>query len=298
MKLGYIGYGEAAYAMSCGIAELNRPDLVQAACSRTFSYKGKPEDAGVIRCQSYEELADFCDIILTMTPNTAAVPTAQAIAPYLKPGQLYADLTSAAPKLMEEAAAIIEPSGALFADAAMLDSLPKYKNRVRIVVSGHGADPFMELTRSLFPRLEKVGEHPGEASAVKMLRSLYTKAHLAIAFDMLEGAAAYGVEEYIMKSLAETMDSKDFITGMNERLCGGIIHAARRADELEMAGSMLADAGLDASLTQAAAERLRQIGRLDLKHKITERPVTWQGALEWIRRAEAEKTDQSETMLK
>ena len=285
MKLGYIGYGEAAYAMSCGVAELKLPDLVQAACSRTFSYKGKPEDAGVIRCSSYEEMAALCDTIFCMTPNTAAVPTARAMAPYLKPGQLYADLSSAAPKLMVEAAEIIEKSGATFADAAMLDGLPKFRNKVNIVVSGSGADEFLRRTAAFLPNVEKVGEKPGEASAIKMLRSLYTKAHLAIAFDMIEGAAAYGVEDYVMQSLAETMDGKDFITGMNGRISGGIIHAARRADELEMAAGMLKDAGLDPSLTLAAAEKLRDIGRLDLKNKITgERPKTWKGALEWIKK--------------
>ena len=285
MKLGYIGYGEAAYAMSCGIAELGLPDLVQAACSRTFSYKGKPEEAGVVRCSSYEELAAMCDTIFCMTPNTAAVPTARAMAPFLKPGQLYADLSSAAPKLMEEAAEIIEKSGALFADAAMLDGLPKFRNKVNIVVSGTGADEFLKRTAAFLPNVEKVGEKPGEASAIKMLRSLYTKAHLAIAFDMIEGAAAYGVEDYVMQSLAETMDGKDFITGMNGRISGGIIHAARRADELEMAAGMLEDAGLDPGLTLAAAEKLRDIGRLDLKNKITgERPKTWKGALEWIKK--------------
>ncbi|MBR6704461.1 MAG: NAD(P)-dependent oxidoreductase [Lachnospiraceae bacterium] len=285
MKLGYIGYGEAAYAMSCGVAELKLPDLVQAACSRTFSYKGKPEDAGVIRCSSYEEMAALCDTIFCMTPNTAAVPTARAMAPFLKPGQLYADLSSAAPKLMEEAAEIIEKSGALFADAAMLDGLPKFRNKVNIVVSGTGADEFLKRTAAFLPNVEKVGEKPGEASAIKMLRSLYTKAHLAIAFDMIEGAAAYGVEDYVMQSLAETMDGKDFITGMNGRISGGIIHAARRADELEMAAGMLEDAGLDPGLTLAAAEKLRDIGRLDLKNKITgERPKTWKGALEWIKK--------------
>ncbi|MBO4872642.1 MAG: DUF1932 domain-containing protein [Lachnospiraceae bacterium] len=285
MKLGYIGYGEAAYAMSCGIAELKLPDLVQMACSRTFSYKGKPEEAGVIRCASYEEMASLCDTIFAMTPNTAAVPTAAAMAPFLKPGQLYVDLSSAAPKLMQEAAEIIEKSGAMFADGAMLDGLPKFRNKVKIVVSGTGADEFLARTKDFLPNTEKVGEKPGEASAIKMLRSLYTKAHLAIAFDMIEGAAAYGVEDYVMNSLAETMDGKDFISGMNGRISGGIIHATRRADELEMAAGMLSDAGLDPSLTLAAAEKLRDIGRLDLKNKITgDRPKTWKGALEWIKK--------------
>ena len=295
MKLGYIGYGEAAYAMSCGISELGLPDLVQAACSRTFSYKGKPEDAGVIRCGSYEELAELCDTVFCMTPNTAAVPTAKAMAPFLKPGQVYADLTSAAPKLMEEVDALIRPSGALFADAAMLDSLPKFRNKVKIVVSGNGADEFLKRTAAFLPNTEKVGERPGEASAIKMLRSLYTKAHLAIAFDMIETAGAYGVEDYIMKSLAETMDVKDFISGMSQRLKGGVIHASRRADELEMAAGMLSDVGLDPTLTLAAVAKLREIGSLDIKSKTQgATPADWKEALEWLRRAREEKAEKKE----
>jgi AraC-like DNA-binding protein len=73
MKLGYIGYGEAAYFMSAGLAEQG---VEQYACSRNFSYKGKPEDVGVKRCASYEELFSICDTVFAMTPNTAAVPTA------------------------------------------------------------------------------------------------------------------------------------------------------------------------------------------------------------------------------
>lgn len=294
MKLGYIGYGEAAFYMSKGIRSAD-PALFQAACSRTFSYRGKPEEAGVVRCATHEELAACCDTIFCMTPNVAAVPTAQAMAPFLRPGQLYADLSSAAPKLMEEAAAAVEASGALFADAAMLDSLPKFGNRVRIAVSGSGADEFLSRTEAVLPRTEKVGERPGEASAVKMLRSLYTKAHLAIAFDMIEAAGAYGVEDHIMKSLAETMDGKDFISGMNQRLTTGVIHAPRRADELEMAAGMLSDAGLDPSLTLAAAGKLREIGRLDLKGKLNgETPSDWKAALECLQRARREEAQKKE----
>ena len=44
MKLGYIGFGEAAYAMASGLAEGGRVE--QYAQSRTFSYHGTPEDIG------------------------------------------------------------------------------------------------------------------------------------------------------------------------------------------------------------------------------------------------------------
>ena len=283
MNLGFIGFGEAAYALSCAFAKIGAADLSMYACSRTFSYRGKPEDAGVARCASYEELASVCDTFFVTAPNTAALSIAEAMAPYLKEGQLYADLSSASPKLMEEAAAVIEKTGALFADAAMLDNVPRFGNAVPVVVSGSGADAFLKRTAGLLLRVEKIGDKAGEAGAIKMLRALYTKAHLALAFDMLEGAAAYGVEDYVMKSLAETMDSKDFITGMNGRVSGGVIHAARRADELEMAAGMLRDAGLDPRLALTAAEKLREIGRLDLKNRIKATPPsTWKEALTYL----------------
>lgn len=280
MKLGYIGYGEAAYFMSAGLAGRG---VEQYACSRNFSYKGKPEDVGVKRCASYEELFSICDTVFAMTPNVAAVPTAEKAAPWLREGIVYADLSSAAPKLMEQAAAVVKPTGALFVDGAMLDSLPKFGSRVRIVISGDGAQELFRRIEGLEMRVDIVGDRPGAASAIKLLRSLYTKTHLGFALEMLEGASYYGVADYVMQGLAETMDGKDFITGMNERLSGGVLHATRRADELAMAAEMLDDAGLDSSVSTAASRKLRRLGELNLKEKLGDyRPKDWKDALRCI----------------
>lgn len=281
MKIGYIGYGEAAYYMSGGLADTGKVE--QYACSRSFSYSGKPEEVGVQRCDSYEKLCAVCDTIFVMTPNTAALVTAEKVAPYLHRGIVYVDLTSSSPDLMQKAATVIEPTGALFVDAAMLDSLPKYRHRVRIVISGSGADELSARLDEFNMRVEKVGDKPGAAGAIKLLRSLYTKVHLAFALEMLEGAASYGVEDYVMRSLAETMDAKDFISGMDERTCSGIIHAARRADELEMAANMLSDAGISNRVSRAGVDKLREIAALDIKSQLNGyRPKTWKEALSFI----------------
>lgn len=283
MKLGYIGYGEAAYAISGGLAQT--AGVEQYAWSRTFSYKGKPEEVGAVRTSSIQELLERCDTIFVTTPNTAARSVAEQAAPCLHEGIVYVDLTSSSPKLMEEVAGLVEPTGALFVDGAMLDSLPKFRHKVKTVVSGNGADELLQRVGGLGMNLEKVGDKPGAASSIKMLRSLYTKAHLGFAFEMLEGAAAYGVEDYVMNSLAETMDQKNFISGMDGRLCGGVIHAGRRAVELEMAADMLRDAGLDDQVARAAAAKLRKVGQLNLKEKLGDyRPKTWKEALDCLTR--------------
>ncbi len=296
MILGYIGYGEAAYSMSCGFAA----DGIlkeQYACSRKFAdpnFVGfKPEDANCGRCITYEELFSKCDTVFVTTPNTAALATAQKAAPYLHEGILYVDMTSSNPKLMEQVAAVSEPTGALFVDGAMLDSLPKFKNKVPIVVAGPGAEELMKRIEGLGMNEDNVGTRPGAASAIKMLRSIYTKGHLGFALEMIEGAAYYGVDEYVMKSLAKTMDGKTFIQGMDGRMSGGILHAGRRAVELDMAADMLDEAGLSSKVARAAADKLREIDALHLPEKIGDyRPKTWKESIDCIMKYKKEEEEQ------
>jgi len=106
---------------------------------------------------------------------------------------------------------------------------------------------------------------------------------------MLEAAVHYGIEDYIMTSLAKTMDEKDFISGMSGRTCGGVIHAARRAEELAMAADMMEEAGLSAGVSRAGAEKLKEIGELNLKEKLgSYRPRTWKEAMYCVRDAKKE----------
>ena len=91
------------------------------------------------------------------------------------------------------------------------------------------------------------------------------------------------VADYVMQGLAETMDNKTFIEGMNERLSGGVLHATRRSFELAMAAEMLDDAGLDSSVSTAAAQKLRKLGEMNLKEKLGDyRPTDWKDALRCI----------------
>ena len=70
---------------------------------------------------------------------------------------------------------------------------------------------------------------------------------------------------------------------MNERLSGGVLHAARRADELAMGAEMLDDAGLDSSVSTAAVQKLRKLGEMKLKDKLGDyRPTDWKDAIRCI----------------
>ena len=288
MKLGYIGYGEAAKSIAAGLREEGL--LEQYGWSRSIWQVSDPESLGVIRAGSLEEMFSVCNVIMCITPAAASVSVAEQCKPFMTKDHIYIDASSSSPKVMETVWSIIRDTGVQFADGALLDTVPKYRHKTPFVLAGNGAQAACDALTPYGMQVEVVGTEPGSACAIKMLRSLYTKAHLACAFEMLDAAVHYGVEDYIMTSLAKTMDAKDFIEGMNGRTCGGIIHAARRSEELAMAADMMEESGLAADVARAGAEKLREIGELDLKRRLGDyRPKTWKEAMYCVKNAREDK---------
>lgn len=286
MKLGFIGFGEAAQAIAAGYRDAGLKEMY----TWSLVYRFEPADSGVQKLESLEALAETCDILMVLAPGAAAVPIAESAKPFLTAKHIYFDATTASPKDMRAVWEIIKDTGARFADGAMLDTVPKFGHKVPTVLSGNGAQAAYDALTPYGTNMEVIGENPGEADAIKLLRSVYTKAHLACAFEMLEAAAYYGVEDYVMHSLAETMDSKTFIEGMNGRTCGGVLHADRRSHELLSAAEMLEADGLTAPVCRAGAEKLKEIGELQIRDKLPGyRPKDWKEAIQTVRRMKDEQ---------
>ena len=277
--LGFIGYGDAARAIAKGLHETVG---VKEMNAWSVVLEGSPErdENGVRVYGSLKELIENSDLLFALVPGAAAVDVAEKSAEFLKPGQLYVDLTTASPKDMKKVEKIIKATGAGFADGAMMDTVPKLLHRVPVTLCGPDVKEAEEKMNALGMLIDPLGEETGKADAVKLLRSMYTKAHLACVFEMLEAAEHFGVTDYIMEGLAKTMDSETFDQGMNKRCAGGVIHAERRSHELACAAQMLEDEGFPALMSRAGSEKLKEIGELDIRDHLTHgRPATWQEAL-------------------
>ncbi len=289
MKIGFIGYGEAAKAIAEGLQEngLAREDVY--GWSRSLA-QADPATINVTRAESKEEIFKLCKVVICITPASASVGVAQECKEFMTPDHIYVDVSSSSPKVMQEVWDVIKDTGVQFADGALLDTVPKYRHRVPTVLAGNGAQAAYDALSQYQWNVEVVGTEPGSACAIKMLRSVYTKSLLGVCFEMLEAAAHYGIEDYIMNSLAVTMDEKDFVSGMNGRTCGGVIHAGRRSVELMMAADMLAEDGLSSGVCRASAEKLKEIGDLNLKEKLGGyKPKTWKEAVKCVMDAKAGK---------
>ena len=287
MKLGFIGYGEAGQIISDDLKEKGLQEQYVWVRRREVYEKEFPE---VTFVKSTEELFGVCDFVICLTPASASIAIAEQCKEYMTKDHIYVDASSSSPKVMETVWDIIKDTGVQFADGALLDTVPKFRYKTPLVLAGNGAQAAYDILVSYGMNVEVVGENPGSACAIKMLRSVYTKAHLACAFEMLEAAVHYGIEDYVMESLAVTMDKYNFLDGMSSRTCGGVIHAARRGEELAMAAEMLEESGLSAGVAKAGAEKLQEIGKLNLKEKLgTYRPKTWKEAMHAVKQAKEEE---------
>jgi len=196
------------------------------------------------------------DVVLCLTSAAAARRAAEAVLPRLTPGAVYADLNTAAPALKRELAALV---GARFADVALLGPVPTRGLATPAVASGPAAAAFAAAVAPLGMPVEVVSEIPGDAAALKLLRSVFMKGLAAAALESLDGAAAAGHADWLEGQLAGVIGP-----AMLERLLeGSRRHAERRVDEMDAACDLLVSLGVEPRIAAASRAVLADLGDLE-----------------------------------
>jgi 3-hydroxyisobutyrate dehydrogenase-like beta-hydroxyacid dehydrogenase len=197
-------------------------------------------------------------VVLSVNSADAAIFAAKSVVGALVPGQLFADLNSAGAPLKQELATLVAPSGALFADVALMAPVPGRGLRTPALVSGSGAELFAERMGSVGMPVEAIGTEPGQAAVRKLLRSVFMKGLAAAVVESLAAASAAGCEDWLREEIAAALASAD--GALVERFeTGSRKHAARRVHEVEDASALLRDLGVEPRVSEAAGGWLREL---------------------------------------
>ena len=202
------------------------------------------------------EAASGADIILSVNWASVALDVAKEVAPMLKPNQLYADLNTAAPQLKRDIAPIIEATGALFVDAALMDPVPPKGLRTQVYASGSGAELFTEKMTPLGMSVTYLNREAGNAATHKLVRSIMYKGVAAVIMECLEAAEKLNLTQYARAQMLKIICDEPMI---DRFVSGSIKHAKRRAEEMKAVVEMLDSIGVSAFTSQAAAQRLKEI---------------------------------------
>jgi len=249
MIIAILGIGEAGGALT--------RDLIAAGVQvRGWDPEPRMIPDGLDFASSNPAAASGADIVLSVNWASVAVEVATEVAPMLQPDQLYADLNTATPQLKRDIAPIIETTGALFVDAALMDPVPPKGLRTQVYASGSGAEIFARKMSSLGMPVTFLDDEAGNAATHKLVRSIMYKGVAAVILECLEAAEVLNMTEYARAQMLKIIYDEAMI---DRFVSGSIKHAKRRVEEMEAVVEMLNSIGVSSFTSQASIKRLKEI---------------------------------------
>jgi len=256
--VGLVGYGEVGRIL----AEDLRKDGVRVSAydiklgdNRAKPLQDHAAGIGVALASSHADLAAQADFIVSAVTASQAVPVAQACAPAVKKGAWFLDFNSASPGAKRRAAALIDGAGGRYVEGAVMTSVPPYRIKAPLLLGGSGARELAPLLVELGFDAKVASDQLGVASAVKMCRSIMIKGMEAMVIESFTTARAYGVEDAVLASLAETFPSINWEKQGAYFFQRVIEHGRRRAEEVREVAETVREIGLTPWSAQGTAER-------------------------------------------
>lgn len=255
MKVAILGLGEAGSLYAAGFLamgwEVTGFDPADTATPR-----------GVTRFDDVAEAVRDADLVLSLTSGKAAVRAAADAAPHLSAGSVFADMNSASAAVKAEVADTVAASGdVLFADVAVVGSVPAQGSKTALVISGTGSRQATGFFAALGAPVQDIAGGPGDASRHKLLRSSFMKGLGALIVESTEAGAAAGAEQWVRDQIAaELSGGYEALDRLHD---GTHKHAERRSVEAAASLDLLDELGVAPVLARATAQVHQRLADAD-----------------------------------
>ncbi len=260
-RIGLVGYGEVGRILAEDLRGLGVAvsawdlKLAVADADAGAALRRLAAGQGVVLAASAAALAASSDLVISAVTASQTEAVAADIAPGLPAGSFYLDLNSASPGAKQRSAARLNAAGGRYVEAAVMTSIPPYRSRVPMLLGGPDAAALAPAVDALGFAARVASERIGVASATKMCRSVMIKGLEAMVIESFTAARAYGVEDEVLASLAETFPAIDWEKQGAYFFQRVIEHGRRRSEEVREVAATVREAGLAPWIAEATAER-------------------------------------------
>lgn len=277
--IGFVGFGEAARCFATHLASRGTTGMLafcDGASNRppySTAFRQSAAACGVTLVDSLAELMNQAEIVFSAVVVATAAAVGESIASRVRKGMLVVDINASTPQAKRLLAEKVAAQGGAYVDANLMGAVSIYGAAVPLYSSGDGAGRFAETFSPFGFTIELAGQQAGSAAAVKMLRSVVTKGIEALVVEALVAATIAGVREEALRGICEPMDATSFSKFVDMCVRTDVLHAERRAVEMEGVAGGLRELGIDPVMTDATARRLRQSATLGLRARFAETPA-------------------------
>lgn len=263
-----LGFGMAGRPIARGLAE--------AGAAKVHVWKRPPwrpehldasDHPAILMTQSMEEALEGADFVLSLVTPESALDTARSASPFIRDA-VYLDLNTTTPEVKREIGRVIEAGGGRPIDGAICDPAEVYGHKVVTLISGPEAKRLSEAMARYGMQLQVLSERVGDASALKVVRSVFTKGLMMTFLEAIEAARRCGLVEELLESIAGTVEGLP-LRDLALSLAGtSLIVAERRAQEMEGVVSTLESLGMDSHISAAALEKFRWLQGFDFHEEL------------------------------
>lgn len=260
-KIALIGFGEAGQAFAkglgapCAAHDRRTADHALTMAAKSLGVTLHPTPVGAVTVAR----AVFC-----LVTADQALAAAVAAAPHLPKGAIWLDGNSCSPRTKMEAAKVIDAAGAHYVDLAIMAPVHPRLHRTPGLLSGPHAAMAMDTLADLGMDWRIAGDRVGDASSIKMLRSVMIKGFEALTAECLLAARRAGVEDAVLASLQGSDPGWNWRERGAYNLERMMVHGSRRAAEMREVALTLRELGLPDRMAAAAAAWQDQIAELKL----------------------------------
>ena len=267
--IAFVGFGEAGHALASSWMRPARGttrayDIKLREAATSGAVVERCAEAGVEPRPDPGPALDTAGLVFSLVTADQALQAARACAPHLLPGTLWLDCNSCAPQTKQAAAAVIEAAGGRYVDVAVMAPVYPKRHEVPLLLSGPHAALAAARIETLGLRPKLAGEQVGDASSVKMLRSVMIKGLEALTTECVLAARRAGVEDSVLASLQASDPGIDWRARAIYNMERMLVHGARRAAEVEEVCVTLRAFGLPDWMSRGTVEWQRHLASLEI----------------------------------
>jgi 3-hydroxyisobutyrate dehydrogenase-like beta-hydroxyacid dehydrogenase len=270
-RIGFIGFGEVAYHFSRGLKEDGIREILAYDKNAKEITKGemvrrRAREARVQLAPNLRQLVVESDLIFSAVWGNAALKVAGRCASFVRAGQFYCDVNNTAPSVKMRGAEMLNAKGAKYVDLALFVAPDRDKHRSFMLASGDGAHPFNKVMARYGMKPEVVPGGAGKATTIKTLVNIYYKGIQALCLEVAMSAWKVGIDTELLAPLViKPVESLPKEEEMAFWIIRGILHAERKAAELESIIKAVREWGIKPIMLDAARKRLKTVSEYGLK---------------------------------
>lgn len=185
------------------------------------------------------------DLVISCVIGGAALAAARQCLAHLPAGSIFADFTTASPEDKIQAAGEARNAGIRYVDTVILGAISVTQQATPLLCVGEGAEVVVDTMRKVGAPIRVLQDGAvGDAAALKLLRTIFTKGLEALAVETLVAAERRGLLSQLHEVLSD-FDKTPLRTRLDTLVRTHVVHAERRLHEVAEAEHQVTKSGLE-----------------------------------------------------